>query len=231
MSQLPESGQRLRVRTEQLGPEYWPTRLLNTTLELEENRESNQEDAPFRLAGLVDAEGLPENWPVGTELWVEYQMADGTMRMFRTRLVAVTEAPYQWVVLRPSPNDIIRQQRREFVRVDVSMPVRLEIQRPGGSRQFDVYSRDISGGGLGLWVSPDVRCTPGDVVKCYFSLPNNNFPVEAECRVIRLGERNHAGVAPLSLQFHGLREAVRQKIVQYTFQRQRYLSKLGELGK
>lgn len=208
---LPIPGQALRIRqTNDVAP-HFRSRLI------EADGDNLYIDPPSRTTG----ERL--NLSLSDEYWIEYRSSDGALCMFPTNAMAVITAPTLWVIQRPANDTIIRQQRREFVRVDVDIPVRLEEK---GGRTVDVRSRDISGGGLGLWLPQDTRCAAGDIVSCKFSLPKDDFPVDCECLVIRVGDWNEDGYAPGSFQFHQMREAVRQKIIQFTFWRQLYLSEM-----
>lgn len=207
MVSLPATGQVLRIRPVREADPFYRSRLVDT------RPDGLQIEPPLHTDGTPFAAVGP--------FWLEYHANDGALCMFSTQIVSVLDHPATWVVSRPKPQEIIRQQRREFVRVAADLPVRLEI---GQRRQaLNLRSKDISGGGIGVWIPKGTPVHPGDVLGCKFTLPKEGFPVDVECLVVRVGEPNEEGVCVCSLQFQEMREAVRQKIIQFTFWRQRYL--------
>jgi c-di-GMP-binding flagellar brake protein YcgR len=118
---------------------------------------------------------------------------------------------------------VYREQRREFVRVPSDLVVRLEYSLDGATKQEDVHSRDISGGGIALYLPRHVILRPGMLVDTKFTLPTGDVPVHVKSVVIRVSDRSDHGIAIGSLQFVDVKESIRQRIIQYTFWRQRTL--------
>ena len=94
------------------------------------------------------------------------------------------------------PDALLRLQRREFFRLatPVVHPVRLHAELPGldGPQPLDVPLLDISGGGVGLMLTPEQaqRLRPGDVLpNCRITLPDGSLLVAAT-----LGVRNQFDV-------------------------------------
>jgi c-di-GMP-binding flagellar brake protein YcgR len=173
---------------------------------------------------LQSADQPPLQISPNQSLWVEYQAKDGSLCRFHGQVLGMVHSPVPaWQIAAPHAKDIIREQRREFVRVPANIPVRLEWQNGEQRRQDDVFTRDISGGGVAVLIPREVRLHPGMIVRALFTLPNNHFPVDVECKVIRVSDRNDRGYAMASMQFCNIKESVRQRIIQYTFQRQRAL--------
>jgi c-di-GMP-binding flagellar brake protein YcgR len=204
-------GQPVRVKLSQSANDYYVSRLVEQTPE-----------AYFIDIPLHHTERhVPEIQP-NSMVWVEYHGIDGALCRFASTYVESDRIPnLVWKIRRPNPKDVYREQRREYVRVPSDLPVRIEYTSEGQSRQEDVYSRDISGGGIALYLPRHVILRPGMLVDLKFTLPNSDFPVEVKSVVIRVSERNDRGFAIGSLQFVNIKESVRQRIIQYTFWRQR----------
>lgn len=159
---------------------------------------------------------------VNTSLWIDYQAEDGTLCRFSTHRVEVENIPIPvWKIPRPKTSDIVRDQRREFVRVTADLPIRLEVMQGGAAVSHDIYSRDISGGGLAILVPRKLVLSAGMQVRARFALPNPDVVIDAACFIVRVGDRNERGYAVASMQFLNLKETVRQRIIQYVFWRQR----------
>lgn len=80
------------------------------------------------------------------------------------------------------PDTLLRLQRREFFRLatPIANPIRLysSIPRPAGPLQLDVPLLDISGGGVGLMLTPDQAALlrNGDVLEnCRITLPGEGL--------------------------------------------------------
>ena len=210
---LPNIGQALRVRTSLDSNGYFRSRLTDIS------SDGLMIEPPLATDGrrLVPL--------AGDSFWIEFHAIDGAVCFFRSQFEALVETPtLAWVVVRPQLADIHREQRREFVRVDVDLPVRLEVSRGGAMQMWEVRSKDLSGGGIGLWLPKAAVLQVGSTVHCKFTLPRDDFPVDTQGVVVRVSERNDSGYAVGSIQFLKIRENVRQRIIQFTFWRQRFLS-------
>jgi uncharacterized protein (TIGR02266 family) len=90
--------------------------------------------------------------------------------------------------------------RRRFIRV----PVETEVAVESHGEQFKGMTRDISLGGI---LFEPTRLSSGDQVKLMFSLPGAGMPINALGVVVRVEERQRAGV-----QFTNLSDASRDAI-------------------
>ncbi|MCL6625047.1 flagellar brake protein [Alicyclobacillus shizuokensis] len=208
----PVVGQWLRIREQPDQPHYLCKLLdLTDTYWLVDNPIPEEGQPPLQLA-------------MHRKVWMEYQGKDGALYTFAGEVIGRKEGALpSWEIRAPRRDEIIRQQRREFLRVPADIPVRLEWTDGEHKRIDDVFTRDISGGGLALLVPRQVRLQPGMIVRVFFALPTNQFAIDAQCHVVRVSDRNEAGYAVASMAFTSIKEAVRQRIIQYTFQRQRAL--------
>lgn len=206
-------GQPVRIRLTQKATEFYDSRVV----------ESNISECCIDIP-LHHRERRALNLALGATVWVEYQAHDGALCSFQAQFFEVKRIPnVVWRISRPSAKDIIREQRREFVRVPADIQVRLEYIADGLAKHEDVYTHDISGGGMALYLPRHVFLRPGLIVDTKFTLPNVNFPVDVKSVVIRVSDRNDQGFAIGSFQFMNIKESVRQRVIQYTFHRQRTL--------
>jgi uncharacterized membrane protein len=124
-----------------------------------------------------------------------------------------------------------RNQLRQFVRIDVNLPMKLRLVKtadPASSQvppgeTYDVRMADISGGGLSFLSERSLR--PGDIISASFCLPDSTFAT-VTCKVLRISlqegktkthYRHHA-------QFTNLEPARRDGIVRFVFEKLRLLS-------
>lgn len=160
---------------------------------------------------------------LGTSFWVEFRAQDGALYSFSTHLLSIESIPLQaWKIQGPTHSEVLREQRRDFFRVPASFPVKLEYDNETHKFQVEVMSKDISGGGIAIIIPKSVLIHPGSVVRVRFTLPNLNFAVDTLCIVIRVGPANDYAYRIASLEFTDFKESIRQKIIQFTFWRQRY---------
>lgn len=208
---LPAAGQALRIRQQSGEGAYYRSRFVDV------------QNNVILFERPVDADGKGMIPSDNLQIWMEYHAQDGALCSFQTSFLRTDDSLAYWIAERPPTENIRREQRREFVRVDVDLPVRLEYPFGGMARVLDVRSKDISGGGLGLWLPEQTHLSPGQLVTTRFTLPKDQFTVDCQCVVVRVGDPNDEGYRIGSMMYQGIREAIRQRIIQFTFWRQRYL--------
>ena len=108
-----------------------------------------------------------------------------------------------------SVHDVIEvEQRRRFVRVRVSRPVR--VARTADGSVSDTFALDLSGGGL-LLAGPD-RFQPGEHVSFRLRLESGGEPIEGYARVVRV-----AGSGNPALTFDSIKPADRERLIHFIF--------------
>ena len=107
-------------------------------------------------------------------------------------------------------------QRRDFVRVDASVPVTVW---PGGGPAVETFATNVSGAGFAL-AGPSGLAV-GTRFRFRLRLPDEPA-LEGAARVVREGERGERGCA-----FESIDERERELIVRFTFDRQRADLKRG----
>lgn len=114
-------------------------------------------------------------------------------------------------------NQLIKVQRREFVRVETAVDVAIE--KDGES--FQLVAEDISAGGISLNIAKSAFLESGDVVPLLIVLPFVKHEikyVKARGQVIRTWE--DAGRVIASVKFKEIDAHDRQHIVRFSFERQ-----------
>ena len=122
----------------------------------------------------------------------------------------------------PPDDDIIKIQRREFVRVQTPVDVAVEYN----NSFTQLVAEDISAGGVLLILTKPVNFQIGDAVRLTIVLPYNNNEiryVQTDALVVTTFERNNRTLA--SLQFTDTDDIDKQYIVRFCFERQLQIRK------
>ncbi|WP_342512229.1 flagellar brake domain-containing protein [Sporosarcina sp. FSL K6-1522] len=117
----------------------------------------------------------------------------------------------------PGDDQLIKIQRREFVRVETAIDIAVE--KDGVFTQL--VAEDISAGGVALNVPDKVSFGPEDQVALTIVLPFMNKEIKyikVSGRVIRIWEKEGRKIA--SLQFENIEPVNAQYIVRFCFERQ-----------
>ena len=121
------------------------------------------------------------------------------------------------LIARPNESEIVKIQRRQFVRVETSVDIALE----HNNRYYQFVSEDISAGGTAVYIRNEVAFQEGDDVKLTIVLPFSNGDmcyVFTTAKVVRIFERDEIKLA--SLQFTDTDDIDKQHIVRFCFDRQ-----------
>lgn len=182
-------------------------------------------EAPHR-ADSDDADKYADD--MASAFIVEFASRDGALCRFRSRRLEDGGADFgqTWMIPVPAANEISREQRREYVRVPSDLPVHVGVVTTGGMNRYELYAQDVSGGGLSLRLPPDLYVNVGDVAKLSFRLPGDSVDINVDCVVVRIQPRNDENYATVSFRFTNISEKTRQRIIQYTFSRQRQIAEL-----
>jgi len=117
----------------------------------------------------------------------------------------------------PGNDQLIKVQRREFVRVEAAIDV--AVTKEGLTTQL--IAVDISAGGVALSLpNPDVF-SEDEIIELMIVLPFENAEtkyIRVKGEIVRIWEKSKRMIA--SVQFVDIREDDRQRIVRYCFERQ-----------
>jgi c-di-GMP-binding flagellar brake protein YcgR len=161
----------------------------------------------------------------GAQLHVNFTENTNAAYAFKTEILGRVRRNIPMIKLSyPGDEQLIKIQRREFVRVET--PVDVSVNFHGGVSQF--VADDISAGGMAILLDRTVHFKENDVIDLLVVLPFANGDlkyVKTAAHVIRIVEK--AGKQVASLQFDGIEDTDRQYIVRFCFERQLLNRKKG----
>jgi len=177
---------------------------------------------------------LPISLPDGQSVLIWYRSADGAQCSFTTSVVGRDTRQIQLLALKkPAYSEIHRQQRREFLRVPIPVPMNIVFMNASTKEIITAkaHGNDISGGGLSFTCKRDLPISKEDIIGFQFQMPIDGklHDIVGKARVIRVSPGRDAAVQIVSLKFFEINEQDRQRIVQYTFKRQLQLREKGSL--
>lgn len=133
------------------------------------------------------------------------------------------------VLIVERPQTITRIQRRNFVRIEASLPIYFQLLEEETGEIGEGRTVDISGGGV-LFTTRAGWIRANHLLRVRVDLPQLE-PVVCIARVIRVGQNRISGVVynQVACKFEDLREGQRDTIIKFIFERQRELIKKGLL--
>lgn len=153
----------------------------------------------------------------GTQLLVTFN-DQHTSYAFKTEVIGRKKQGIPMLQLHyPGDNQLIRIQRREFVRVETAVDVAVSDEH----RTQSYVTVDVSAGGLALPVDDETFLEENRLLTLLIVLPFMNREikyVDATARVVRVWEKDGRRIA--SLQFEHIGQFERQCIVRFCFERQ-----------
>lgn len=171
---------------------------------------------------------------VGEEVTVEF--IDGGERLaFSSHVLGhFTQVVPIVSLMLPAPGSVRRHQQRDFVRVDVNLPLRYRLvpakppesdEEKGEAPYHEGRTLDISGSGA--QVVAHEPYSVGTRLDLLLTLPGDSLVIEAE--VIRVAESSNPREAWLGVRFTRVDERDRERIVRYIFAEQRFRRQKGLL--
>lgn len=135
------------------------------------------------------------------------------------------------------PKEYRRIQRRDYVRIDVKLPVKVEISLGNNQEEtavINTHTSNISGGGMMLVIQKSelngVDIPLDSTIELTFEIPEENYTVQAIAQVVRstkeVSAKNEEELI-VGARFTLIEEKAREEIISYVFKRQRELRKLG----
>jgi len=124
----------------------------------------------------------------------------------------------------PNYSDIIKIQRRNYVRIEHAVDIAIEFQE----EKYQFITEDISAGGVAVILNTEVNFSAGDEVSITLPLAFNNGDMKyifAKAKVVRIWDKQDITIA--SLEFTNADDMDKQHIVRYSFERQLLLRKKG----
>lgn len=159
----------------------------------------------------------------GAQFRVTFTNEEKVSYNFYTEVLGRRIGNIQMIMLScPPPEEFIKIQRREYVRVET--PVDVAVKFNGHRYQF--VAEDISAGGMAIHIKSPVSFKKGDVVKMLIVLPFADGEmryVETDATIVRIFEKDDVTIA--STQFNETDEVDQKQIVRFCFERQVYIRK------
>lgn len=166
----------------------------------------------------------------GTQMKASFVSADGSVYLFETEVKGRTKQNIPMMILSfPGKEQLIKIQRRQFVRVETSMDIAIHPLNSEFS-PFTTITEDISAGGASVFIPTNVNIKADMTIDTWFVLPMQNGEyhyLKIKCKVVRVIENESKN--KVSLQFLDLTSNQRQFILRFSFERQLAIKKKGIL--
>ena len=168
--------------------------------------------------------GLRISIRAGEEVFLSFTREDAAYGL-RANVEKTVSEPVPLVVVKPV-GSVTRTQRREFVRVGVSLPVEMigVVPSPADPDTEPVVllikgkTLDVSGGGFSVYYKDAVPT--GTTFEAKFSLPGNSEELHLRVKLVRCERRSDAQgsrIHRLGLMFLDMPESTRSRIVRFVF--------------
>ncbi|MBW5446667.1 glycosyl transferase [Cohnella sp. CFH 77786] len=156
----------------------------------------------------------------GEQLRMFYFTQDGVKHLFTTTVTGVKKDTVTvFSVNKPNLDEIEREQRRSFLRVEAQLELALRI---GDKTRFTAITDDVGGGGLSFRTDRKWPLVPGTSLSCWLLLTFKNGNIghaKFEGEVVRA-----MPVEPdkhlVMMRFTDIQDAEQQKIIRFCFERQ-----------
>jgi c-di-GMP-binding flagellar brake protein YcgR len=167
---------------------------------------------------------------IGSELLVSFVNKDQQAFRFQTVVTGRVKDKIPMISLAyPGEDHVNRIQRREFVRIDVTLdvavhPVNNEFQ------PFVAVTTDISAGGAAIILPKSTKLKQDQELIVWFSLPFQNEKIEyikIKAKIVRFLSMENELFQKAPLQFLEIDEATRQTLLRYCFNQQIQLRRKG----
>ena len=161
----------------------------------------------------------------GTKWLVWYFGPDGSRYEFATVVVGKRNDNIPLVLIHlPDKQQIVRTQRRNFVRVELKVDIAVQLKDSLRNYHFLTHTQDLSGGGLAITCSQTYRLMVGDRLALWMALPMRSGAIEhvaaiGECTRVEPLESN-SDQQLVSIKFVEISESDRAKIIRLCFERQ-----------
>ncbi|WP_170287578.1 flagellar brake protein [Aquibacillus halophilus] len=173
--------------------------------------------------------GRSDIFPTGTEFNASFVGNDNSVYKFNTEIVGKKNINIPTLILDYPEKDLVRIQRREYVRVDTAVDISVDdptLKIP----TITSVTNDISGGGISIVLPTSYPFESGMLLDLCMVFPMESGTFEyvlAEAEVIRVIKRREGQKDLLSLKFIAITDKDRQTIIRYCFEKQLKTRKKG----
>ncbi len=162
---------------------------------------------------------------IGQEIQVMMRHRNSTVG-FLTKVVGRRGGSLPYLIITKPERIVPVNQKREYVRLNISLPVRFRVIDEEGSQIQEGVTIDISAGGILLSTQAEVK--GGQNIEIEIQLtPKNIFSSHAH--IIRVFEKDKKdkNTTRVAIEYDGINEAHRDKIFKFIFEKQREWIKKG----
>ncbi|WP_335869741.1 flagellar brake protein [Bacillus sp. 2205SS5-2] len=212
---------------------------IGASLTLEPVHSDKQETYRCKIVELDDAK-IWIDYPIHRETGKTLFLIDGTQLkakfvvdevpyMFDTEVLGRVKKNIPMITLHyPGKEELLKIQRRQFVRVEATIDVAVE-----GNEflQFSTVTDDISAGGCAINLPKGIELVENSDLKLLLVLPmqtGDYHYLSVNAKAIRVLQKDQQRLA--SIQFKELEEASMQFIMRYCFERQLVLRRKGYIN-
>ncbi|MFV9510708.1 flagellar brake protein [Tepidibacillus sp. LV47] len=177
--------------------------------------------------------GKMEKIAVGRRIILFFVTKDQGQYMFDTTVIDEKKDQVELLVLQlPEPHQIKRSQRRNFLRVPVSIETSFHLEDGPKKEWFVVKALDLSGGGMQMVVPNSIPLQKGIKINGWLVLPyiieDKIEHIKYQAEIVRISTpKEDAKVNWVSIKFTKITETSRAKVIRYCYQRQVELHKKG----
>ncbi|MBG9771930.1 flagellar brake domain-containing protein [Brevibacillus laterosporus] len=224
MSVLPQVGQVMRLSLASLSEEQ--------SKKVYKTRVADYSEKNFAIELPIDEEtGRTESLPIGTTCSVWYVGQDGSRFDFETKIIGTKQENISMLLMeKVAKEQIIRTQRRGYLRVPASFEISVSYPDIRGKQKILAKTLDISGGGLAFACPKNHILQEEQEIDMWISFPSKTGTVShafAKAQVTRVQEQELSDFNWISLQFTTISEADRAKIVRVCYERQLEIRQKG----
>ena len=219
---LPRLNQRLEVALGERGAAQYFSRLVEET------------GSTLRIS-LPEMEGSTVDVKEGAELRIWY-VQDGGYWCLHTEVLTAYQHEGEQMLEVSRRGDVHRAQRRNHVRVDVSLLLHCRVEQraddgddaeEGGPRQtgerIKAVTRNVSGGGINF--RTPTKLLAGDRIVVTFYLPEHGGDITSRAKVVHANpDPERDGQYNVACMFERMAISDRERIIRFLFFRQRELA-------
>jgi c-di-GMP-binding flagellar brake protein YcgR len=166
---------------------------------------------------------------LGTQLDASFVSNENVFR-FQTEVTGRIKENIPMISLTyPGDDQLIRIQRRQFVRINANLDVAIHSLN-NEFQPFTAITADISAGGTALLLSKSVRLKEKQEINIWFSLPFQNEGIEyikVKGKIIRFIPADHDLFVKAPIEFQNIDEDTRQVLIRFCFNQQILMRRKG----
>jgi c-di-GMP-binding flagellar brake protein YcgR len=160
----------------------------------------------------------------GMQFKASFVGKDHSLYLFDTEVTGKVREPIPMVVLSyPGEEQLVRVQRRQYVRVEANVDIAIHPLH-GEFSPFTTVTTDISAGGAAIVLPKQFKqLSPGIVVEAWLVLQMKSGEyhyLQLPAKMIRIFQVEHSDVYRASLQFLKMTPQERVLLIRYSFERQ-----------